>query len=448
MTDEYRPELILFDKGAEWLSDYKTTPALTQTPIQALHGALKQLEHKKAEQERKENKMKDVEAELSRLEDLISAQHPCDARMYGLELCELVRTALEDAKVDEKVDAAIAAIERLWGSAKKTFPAGHQFVKGAPDPGDTVMRLRCDQDDSYWWRLSDNTWWGTWGPSSRALPATGGRDWKTLFSGGRNSFTHVPIDDQEPAPAGNRTFGKDDPMPTDVDHVIDNDGDHWWRRPGVGSDRWATTNNTDHPPNWKDVDYDDTYSWTNLMRRYPPFKEAKPQSAYPARVVYNKDNPPPPDVRAVQPADDDDVTYYRPRNRDAWRSTEWDDDDIKTEGYSTWQELCRDFGGSTGEFVKVYDQKIPEEIARALTWRVEDEEEDEEPHESIIAVMNMGTGNHYWRCTCGKGGWINHDYYTPRSPTVCSAQNHYTWEQVMENHGEKGVQELLAAKDK
>lgn len=392
---------------------------------------------------RKENKVKDVEAELSRLEDLISAQHPCDARMYGLELCELVRTALEDMETN-KVVAHFEDVEAAKQDRAKTYPAGHVFVKGDPDPGDTVMRLRCNQDHSYWWRLSDNTWWGTWGPSSNALPATGGRDWKTLFSGGRNRFTHVPIDDQEPAPAGNRTFGKDDPMPTDVDHVIDNDGDHWWRRPGVGSDRWATTNNTDHPPNWKDVDYDDTYSWTNLMRRYPPFKEAKPQSAYPARVVYDRDNPPPPDVRAVQPADDEDVTYYRPRNRDAWRSTEWDDDDIKTEGYSTWQELCRDFGD---EFVKADDQKIPEEIARALTWRIEDGEEDEEPHESIIAVINMGTGAHYWRCTCGKGGWISHDYYTPRSPTVCTAQKHYAWEEIMENHGEKGVQELMAARD-
>lgn len=392
---------------------------------------------------RKENKMKDLEAELSRIEDLISAQHPCDARMYGLELCELVRNALDDIAT-EKVVTHFEAVEAAKQDKAMTYASGYVFTRESPEPNESVKRLKCAEDGTYWWRLADNSWWGTWGPKmSSSAPSGGGRKWASLFDGGRRNFVNA-TDEDVPEPGNDpRVFGRDSTRPDDVDHITDNDGDHWWRNPKTG--RWATTNGTDYPPNLDEFDIDDTHTWEALMRQYPPFREEKPQAFYLVRTIFDKNNPPPDGVRAVVPVGDEDVVYYRPRNRDAWRSIEWDDDDIKLEGYSTWEELCRDFGN---QFVKAEGSQatVPAGIRKPLVW--EEDDEDDEPHESIIAVINMGTGDHWWRCTCKKVGWVKHGAYVPMSADVCKSHDHHDWERVMAEAGRPGVQELLAAKDK
>lgn len=307
--------------------------------------------------------MKDYLAEVDRLEEAISATHPCDARMYGLELCELVRDALKP------VESSPIKIEFDMSRFSDA-------VRDAVRRGDS---------------------------SSQLIPG------EVMKSG--------------PVPKGTKQWyeqGSVVPPPDDVTHVRDRDGEHWWRF----EDGWNCTAGVDMPPS-DDVDGGgNPWHWVSA---HGPFEVARPKESY-AHVEYTIHNPPPKVVQTlVDPSSEE--TIHRVPGTNRWRASGWDDYDVKTEGYDTFESL---FDNLSGPFRAYTGGVIIKNMTPKLEW---ENGEDEPPHETfraVVGTLSDGVLRTFWRDPNGKG-WLKKQAVI--MPDKFPADELISWENLLDNCG-------------
>lgn len=300
--------------------------------------------------------MKDYLAEVDRLEAAISATHPCDARMYGLELCELVRDALKpvESPDSETDDELIGAIDKAMRDMRK--------------------------DTSWQKAVMDKVTQGSKGVG----------DWHEQRS--------------------------TQPPPEHITHVIDRDNDNWWRHDQ--EDGWTCTGKVDMPPA---PGYDDFAPWTSASA-CGPLVEGRPMASYP-HIEYTLRNPPGKGIYAIVDHPSSTVIHRVP-DTNRWRAGDWDDYDVKTEGYDTFKDL---FNNLEGPFRAYAGALIKGDPTPKLRW---EKDEDEDPHETfgaVLAKMPDGSKRMFWRSP--HNNWLKVQRLT--KPTEWPGGDLISWEDVL-----------------
>lgn len=399
--------------------------------------------------------MTDLLGELDRLRQAIENQHPCDARMYGLEVCDLAAKILTEPPTEPPalfgkgitIDVShlaeelgkIGVLPNDEGIQPDTFADGYPFLSGAPDPGPSVTHVT-DVHEQHWWRMSNGRWWTTLDAPDRPVgDRSPMRKWDSLLQD-KGPLTNRP----EQVNTKSGMWERGAIQPVGVDHVIDKDGDHWWLKPGA-TDHWLCTEDDDKPP----TEWDDRSKWDFIANSYAPLRQGLPQSSYHKRdekdeksedvIRYNEDNPPTRKVLAVENEDDPDVVFFAVRPyQGVWRKSDDRDSDVKQSGFWTWDQIMDEF---SGDFVKS-EQQMPNEFTAPLKWT----KGDLEPHESHNAVIcRAPRPNNIYAWRHDSDEWMLHNsYYTP--PTEWDPDKFLTWDELLERSADGSLEEILGKK--